>query len=291
MFREGVIKHYEKKALELLKHEGGDENADFDAEYWKRFGDEGANKYLKQYWSKKAGTKSFQEAYLRGMEDEMIHSEAGEHMSVYGLEHNEDGSTRVVRYEGDNIVEIDQSSPEARATVEMRSALERFATKNPDGTYQMTKIVGVEDIYLLFVMVMTIVLITRNHSPRRQKAAAMTFVLFPIVEYVLNGNFGNSGQYGMMLMSLIVMYCIIFNDGAHRNLSDPAVRADRTIVLPHGEKMLFGKESDGLFLVSLHHVLRKFCQQVIKLACKGILAELIDRVDYYLGRKRLALKD
>ena len=81
-----------------------------------------------------------------------------------------------------------------------------------DGTYQMTKIVGVEDIYLLFVMVMTIVLITRNHSPRRQKAAAMTFVLFPIVEYVLNGNFGNSGQYGMMLMSLIVMYCIIFNE-------------------------------------------------------------------------------
>ena len=38
--------------------------------------------------------------------------------------------------------------------------------------------------------------------------------------------------------------CVIFNDGAHRNLSDPAVRADRTIVLRHGEKMLFGKDRE-----------------------------------------------
>jgi len=38
--------------------------------------------------------------------------------------------------------------------------------------------------------------------------------------------------------------CVIFNDGAHKNLSDPAVRADHTIVLRHGEKMLFGKNNE-----------------------------------------------
>ncbi len=38
--------------------------------------------------------------------------------------------------------------------------------------------------------------------------------------------------------------CVIFNDGAHRNLSDPAVRADHTIVLRQGEKMIFGKDRD-----------------------------------------------
>ena len=38
--------------------------------------------------------------------------------------------------------------------------------------------------------------------------------------------------------------CVIFNDGAHREISDPAVRADRTIVLRHGEKMIFGKNRD-----------------------------------------------
>ena len=43
--------------------------------------------------------------------------------------------------------------------------------------------------------------------------------------------------------------CVIFNDGAHRELSDPAVKADRTIVLRDGEKMIFGKNRDrGLVL-------------------------------------------
>ena len=38
--------------------------------------------------------------------------------------------------------------------------------------------------------------------------------------------------------------CVIFNDGAHKALSDPAVKADHTIVLHHGEKMIFGKDRD-----------------------------------------------
>ena len=46
--------------------------------------------------------------------------------------------------------------------------------------------------------------------------------------------------------------CVIFNDGAHRDISDPATRADRTIVLRHGEPMIFGKERDkGLVLDGL----------------------------------------
>ena len=36
--------------------------------------------------------------------------------------------------------------------------------------------------------------------------------------------------------------CVIFNDGAHKGISDPAIRADKTIVLKQGEKMLFGKD-------------------------------------------------
>jgi 2-oxoglutarate ferredoxin oxidoreductase subunit beta len=43
--------------------------------------------------------------------------------------------------------------------------------------------------------------------------------------------------------------CVIFNDGTHREISDPAVKADRTIVLRHGEKMIFGANRDkGLVL-------------------------------------------
>ena len=38
--------------------------------------------------------------------------------------------------------------------------------------------------------------------------------------------------------------CVIFNDGAHKSLSDPALRADNTIILRQGEKMIFGKNRD-----------------------------------------------
>ena len=46
--------------------------------------------------------------------------------------------------------------------------------------------------------------------------------------------------------------CVIFNDGAHKVLSDRATRAERTIVLRHGEKMIFGKDRNkGLVLDGL----------------------------------------
>lgn len=38
--------------------------------------------------------------------------------------------------------------------------------------------------------------------------------------------------------------CVIFNDGAHKALSDKEVKEDRTIVLRDGEKMIFGRNRD-----------------------------------------------
>jgi len=38
--------------------------------------------------------------------------------------------------------------------------------------------------------------------------------------------------------------CVIFNDGAHKALTDPATRADNTIILRQGEKMVFGKNGE-----------------------------------------------
>ena len=43
--------------------------------------------------------------------------------------------------------------------------------------------------------------------------------------------------------------CVIFNDGTHKAISDKEVRADRTIVLKHGEPMIYGKNNDkGLII-------------------------------------------
>jgi 2-oxoglutarate ferredoxin oxidoreductase subunit beta len=46
--------------------------------------------------------------------------------------------------------------------------------------------------------------------------------------------------------------CVIFNDGIHKIITDKAFRAEKTIVLRHGEKMLFGQNQEkGLVLDGL----------------------------------------
>jgi 2-oxoglutarate ferredoxin oxidoreductase subunit beta len=42
----------------------------------------------------------------------------------------------------------------------------------------------------------------------------------------------------------ILQNCVIFNDAIHNNIVDKAWKAERTILLQHGEKMLFGANKD-----------------------------------------------
>ena len=50
----------------------------------------------------------------------------------------------------------------------------------------------------------------------------------------------------------ILVNCVIYNDGTHKGITDKEIRADKTIFLRHGEKMVFGKENDkGLVLDGL----------------------------------------
>lgn len=42
----------------------------------------------------------------------------------------------------------------------------------------------------------------------------------------------------------ILQNCVIFNDAIHSNIADKAWRAERTILLKHGEKMLFGTNNE-----------------------------------------------
>lgn len=47
----------------------------------------------------------------------------------------------------------------------------------------------------------------------------------------------------------VLVNCVIFNDGAHKWLSSKEVRADKTITLEHGKRMIFGKDLNrGLVL-------------------------------------------
>ena len=92
-----------------------------------------------------------------------------------------------------------------------------------DGMYQLAAYAWAEDVFLIVTALLTVALIIMSRSPRNQKAAGMTFLLFPVIEYALMmGAFGNSAQYGMILMSLIVMYCVIFNDRSRKLASTQA---------------------------------------------------------------------
>ena len=62
----------------------------------------------------------------------------------------------------------------------------------------------------------------------------------------------------------VLQNCVIFNDGIHDNIANKEVRDDRTIILKHGQPMIFGKGNDkGLILDGLK-------LKVVKLGENGI---------------------
>ena len=85
------------------------------------------------------------------------------------------------------------------------------------GIYTPTDLSWAEDIFLITAGILTTVLILKSNNPRIQKNAALMFIFLPIVEYALTGGeFGNAGQYGVILISLIIMYCVIFNEKSQK---------------------------------------------------------------------------
>ncbi len=62
----------------------------------------------------------------------------------------------------------------------------------------------------------------------------------------------------------VLQNCVIFNDGIHDTIAAKEVRDDRTIILKHGEPMIFGKDNEkGLILDGLK-------LKVVKLGENGI---------------------
>jgi len=84
---------------------------------------------------------------------------------------------------------------------------------NDAGVYAKTSWGWLEDVYLVVLASIAAVLIVRCGSPLRQKTAALSFILIPILVYLITGGAdGYATQYGSVLLSLILMYCILFND-------------------------------------------------------------------------------
>ena len=73
-----------------------------------------------------------------------------------------------------------------------------------------------------------------------------------------------SAKHDGTAVTEILQNCVIFNDKTHIDITDKAVRQDRTIVLRHGEPMIFGINKDkGLMLDGLQ-------LKVVRIGEKGI---------------------
>ena len=89
--------------------------------------------------------------------------------------------------------------------------------------YHATELSAVEDVYLIATSIISTILIIRSESPHNQKVAALTFIFLPLFNYLMTfGAFGNASNYGMILLSLVIMYCIIFNYNSSKLLSTQA---------------------------------------------------------------------
>lgn len=81
------------------------------------------------------------------------------------------------------------------------------------GVFTYTSLAWLMDIVPDAIFIIGIVHIIICHAPWNQKIPALLFVVFPgIGYYLVGGEHGAAAQYGFVLMSLIVMYCVIFND-------------------------------------------------------------------------------
>ncbi len=85
-------------------------------------------------------------------------------------------------------------------------------TVTAEGMYQGTAIDLIEEVFLAVTSILTAVMIFMSHNPISQKAAALTFIVLPLIEFIMiGGSFGEASQYSIVLMSIIIMYCVIFN--------------------------------------------------------------------------------
>ncbi len=82
----------------------------------------------------------------------------------------------------------------------------------PEGVYQNAALYLAEEVFLAATSILTTILVFMSHNPFNQKVAVLTFIFLPLIEYGINGgSFGEASQYGIVLMSLVIMYCVIFN--------------------------------------------------------------------------------
>ncbi len=119
MLKDSTMLKYEREAMEAIKN-GDSEVRGVDVEqFWSAKGDGASGKIVERLTM----------AYVNGIEDSLLHGAAGNEMDAFGVETDENGSKVVYKYtEGGNKKEaVDANSAEAKSTIAVREAIEKFA--------------------------------------------------------------------------------------------------------------------------------------------------------------------
>ena len=68
-------------------------------------------------------------------------------------------------------------------------------------------------IYLMIVVLVVVIGLIRSRAPRREKTVAISFITIPLINQALTGwSFGISTQYAATLLSIVLIYGILFAD-------------------------------------------------------------------------------
>ncbi len=99
------------------------------------------------------------------------------------------------------------------------------------GSLEKEKFYWLIDLYLIIVAPLTSILLLHCEASKRQKTVAFSFILIPIVHYIATGGVqGYATQYGSVLVSLILMYCIIFGDRSKKLASTQTELKTATLI-------------------------------------------------------------
>jgi 2-oxoglutarate ferredoxin oxidoreductase subunit beta len=83
--------------------------------------------------------------------------------------------------------------------------------------------------------------------------------------------FIEAGQHNGTAVVEVLQNCVIYNDKTHAAISDKEHKEDRTIVLRHGEPMIFGKNKDKGLILDAEHLKLKVVELGDKYSEKDLL--------------------
>ncbi len=99
------------------------------------------------------------------------------------------------------------------------------------GVFKKESFYWLIDLYLMVVAPLTTFLLLQSDASRKQKTVAFSFIFIPIVHYIATGGVqGYATQYGSVLISLILMYCILFGERSRKLASTQTELKTATLI-------------------------------------------------------------